>query len=237
AVNREIDFRRDLRAVRLHVRGDVGDLQVAVNEQTDDGKDHEHDRERRRGRGILREAEQPEVHRAEVDGDDDPEDRADDHRTHHPQEQHEHHHEEDRGDEHPSELGEGQLRERRVESPFGAPPVSRWTQGFSHPLSASSRSASRSIAASMPTLSRKKPSGMPISALWADVMWVCDVNLGSETSESTPPRLGAWRNTLSLRTTRSAAFAPPASSIAIIPPNPSSISFATAWSGCDARPG
>ena len=50
----------------------------------------------------------------------------------------------------------------------------------------------------MPMLSRRNPSGIPAAPAASAVKCACDVNRGSETSESTPPRLGAWRMMLEL---------------------------------------
>ena len=71
-------------------------------------------------------------------------------------------------------------------------------------------------------------SGMPAAARSFGVRCACDVNRGSETSESTPPRLGACRMMRSFLRKRSAA-APPASSIAIMPLNPLIVDAATAF--------
>ena len=78
---------------------------------------------------------------------------------------------------------------------------------------------------------------MPARARASGVSIACDVSRGSDTSVSTPPRLGACVAMVSARRNRSAARAPPFSSTATIPPSPSRMRLATSWSGCDASPG
>src|SRR5207248_3255836 len=102
---------------------------------------------------------------------------------------------------------------------------------------ACAKSAMRSSASSSPMENLRKPSGMPARARASGVSIACDVSRGSDTSVSTPPRLGAWVAMVSARRNRSAARAPPFSSTATIPPSPSRMRLATSWSGCDASPG
>ena len=63
----------------------------------------------------------------------------------------------------------------------------------------------------------EEPSGMPSAARSSGPIPLCDVSRGSETSVSTPARLGAWVTSLSRLSSRSAALAPPASSRPTMP--------------------
>ena len=59
------------------------------------------------------------------------------------------------------------------------------------------KSAMMSSASSIPQLSRRNPSGMPIAARPSGASSLCEVSRGSETRLSTPARLGAWAMSLS----------------------------------------
>src|SRR6184192_513653 len=92
---------------------------------------------------------------------------------------------------------------------------------------ACAKSAMMSSESSSPMENLRKPSGMPARARASGVSIACDVSRGSDTSVSTPPRLGACAAMVSARRNRSAARAPPLSSTPSMPPKPLRIRFAT----------
>src|ERR1700693_270889 len=73
--------------------------------------------------------------------------------------------------------------------------------------SARAKSAMRSSASSNPRENLKNPSGMPASARCAGVSDAWEVRRGSDTSVSTPPRLGAWAAIVGARRERCGAAA------------------------------
>src|SRR5256885_14330493 len=99
------------------------------------------------------------------------------------------------------------------------------------PESARSKSCWMSATSSSPRLTRMNPSGMPCAARSALVSAACDVTRGSDTRDSTPPKLGAWATSVRRDSTRSAARAPPLITRPNMTPKPVSVFLATAWSG------
>src|SRR5690606_10269881 len=107
---------------------------------------------------------------------------------------------------------------------------------FAHD-SAASRSARRSASDSIPTLSRTRSSPMPRRARFSagTLAWV--MTAGWLTRLSTPPSDSARVNSCVRSQNRFAASKPPLTRIETMPPKPSIWRFASAWCGCDSRPG
>src|SRR5690606_20900147 len=78
-------------------------------------------------------------------------------------------------------------------------------------LSACSKSATRSSAASIPQDSRTRSSGSPILARWSAPTLACEVTAGLVIVVSTPPKLGATYGSRSASNNASTARSPPTS--------------------------